>query len=84
MEKYHFDIDDGELSSDAEGTDLKDLASAKCEAVRMAGQVICDAAASFWDRAEWKMTVRTGDGLVLFQLHILGTEAPAGRSALAA
>jgi hypothetical protein len=84
MEKYHFDIDDGELSWDAEGTDLEDLASAKCEAVRMAGQVICDAAGSFWDRAEWKMTVRTGAGLVLFQLHILGTEGTGGTSALAA
>jgi hypothetical protein len=49
----------------------------------MAGQVMCDAAKYFWDEARWKMTVRTGGGLVLFQRHILGKDAAAGRSALA-
>ena len=77
MPKYHFHIDDGGSAPDREGVELENLAVAKCEAIRMAGRIICDAAASFWDRAEWTMTVTDDTGLTMFTLQIVGTEAPA-------
>jgi hypothetical protein len=43
--------------------------------------MICDEADQFWDKAEWNMTVTDDRGLTLFQIHILGTEAPASRGA---
>jgi hypothetical protein len=79
--KYHFNIEDGESTPDAEGTEIDTLAHAKCQAMRMAGQIICDAAETFWDAAEWKMTVTDETGLTLFELLIFGTESAAGRAA---
>ena len=62
---------------DNEGTELKDLAVAKCEAIKTAGRVISDPAATFWDRPDWSITVTDAVGLTLLRLEILGTEAPA-------
>ena len=53
-----------------------DLAAAKCEATKMAGRIICDDADTFWDRAEWSLTVADKNGLTLFQLQFIGIEAP--------
>ena len=84
MPKYHFNIDDGDASADFDGAELESLEVAKCEAVKMAGNMICDAAGEFWDRAEWTMTVSDDRGLTLFTLQFIGTESPAlGSLALA-
>ena len=77
MPRYFFHIEDGSTVHDDEGTELKDLAVAKCEAVKLAGQMICDAAGDFWDREEWKLTATNEDGLTLFCLQFFGTESPA-------
>jgi hypothetical protein len=77
MPQYFFHIEDGTSAVDPDGFELKDLAEAKCEAVIMAGRMICDASKEFWDRAEWQMTVTDDTGLTLFMLDIIGTEAPA-------
>jgi hypothetical protein len=74
MPRYHFNIDD---RTDADGAEMESLAQAKCEAIRMAGQTICQGAEAFWDRAEWKMAVTDASGLILFDLLIIGTESAA-------
>lgn len=81
MARYHFNIEDGAPGPDAEGIEMDSLASAKCEAVKLAGRAICDAAGTFWQEAQWKMTVTDETGLTLFELLIIGTEAAAGRGA---
>jgi hypothetical protein len=77
MPRYYFNVDDDNSTLDTEGSEIETLAKAKCEAVKMAGRIICDAAGKFWDRAEWSMTVTDGAGLTLFTLDFMGTEAPA-------
>jgi hypothetical protein len=77
MPRYFFHIEDGSIVHDDEGTELKDLAVAKCEAVKLAGQMICDAAGDFWDKEEWKLTATDEDGLTLFFLQFFGGESPA-------
>ncbi|HEX9931209.1 MAG TPA: hypothetical protein VGB08_00010 [Allosphingosinicella sp.] len=77
MPRYFFHIHDGVGNHDTEGTELKDLATAKCEGVKLAGRAICDDAATFWDRREWSLTVTDETGLVLYSLNFLGVEAPA-------
>jgi hypothetical protein len=72
--KYHFNTDD---RADADGREMASLAEAKCEAIRMAGQTVCQGAEGFWNRAEWKMTVTDASGLILFDLLIIGTESAA-------
>jgi Domain of unknown function (DUF6894) len=74
MPKYHFNTDD---RADPNGIEMESLAQAKCEAIRMAGQTICQGAEAFWARAEWKMTVTDASGLILFDLLIIGTESAA-------
>ena len=77
MPRYFFNIDDGRSPRDKEGTELKDLATAKCEGVKLAGRIICEDSDRFWDRREWGLTVTDSAGLILFSLAFLGTEAPA-------
>ena len=73
MPVFHFHTD---KDHDVDGIELPDLASAKCEAVKLAGRLICDEADLFWTKAEWSMTVTDDRGLTLFQLQIVGTDAP--------
>jgi len=56
--------------------DLPDTATAKCEAVRYAGRLICEEADRFWDKADFTMTVTDEAGLVLFSLILSGVDAP--------
>jgi hypothetical protein len=80
MSRYFFHIEDGLPVQDDLGVELDTLTQAKCEAVRLAGQSICDAAGHFWDREEWKLTATDEGGLTLFILQFVGTEAPAAQS----
>jgi hypothetical protein len=77
MSKYFFHIDDGTPPIEHEALEADSLADAKCQAVKLAGQMICDAADGFWDRQEWKLTAADEKGLTLFSLEFVGTEAPA-------
>jgi hypothetical protein len=80
LPRYHFNIEDGADGANPDGIELESLARAKCEGVKLAGQAICDAAGTFWNQAQWKMTVTDDTGLSLFELLIIGTESAAGRS----
>jgi hypothetical protein len=74
MSFYYFHVND---ESESTSFHAADLAAAKCEATRMAGRIICDDALTFWDKAEWSLTVTDEGGLTLFQLQFIGTDAPA-------
>jgi hypothetical protein len=67
-------------ASTSHAVEFKDLRIAKCEAVRFAGQLLCDAAETFWDDADFELTVTDERGLILFTMRLFGTEAPAIRS----
>lgn len=69
-----------EPASQRHSVEFKDLHTAKCEAVRFAGQLLCDAAEHFWDDADFELTVTDEKDLILFTMRVFGTEAPAIRS----
>ncbi|RYG99755.1 MAG: hypothetical protein EON58_02755 [Alphaproteobacteria bacterium] len=75
MPRYFFTVQ-GDPEPDREGNEIPDLALAKCEAVKMAGHLICDAASTFWDTQQFTMSVTNEAGLTLFTLEFLGLEAP--------
>jgi hypothetical protein len=77
MARYFFHVIDGLALSDDVGSEHGDLASAKCEAVVYAGRLICEDAASFWDRGDWQMNVTDEVGLTLFTLVFAGYDAAA-------
>lgn len=72
--RYFFHVDD---SHDLEGTELSSTAVAKCEAVKLAGRMLCDGASEFWDSDGFMMIVTDDRGLLLFTLDFVGIEAPA-------
>ena len=76
MPLYYFHVQDGISVPDMEGMEIETLAQVKCEAVKLAGRIFCVAAADFWERAEWSMTVTDNTGLTVCALHFLGIEAP--------
>lgn len=76
MARYFFHVTNG-VDRDTEGVDLPTLAQAKCEAVKAAGEILCEESSAFWDSKEWGMTVTDAKGLTLFSLSFVGTEAPA-------
>lgn len=56
--------------------ELSSIAEAKCAAARYAGTLLCDPASPFCDGRDFSITVADGDGLTLFTLQIIGTDAP--------
>ena len=82
MPRYFFHTNSPEDRGEAAGMEFESLHAAKCEAVRYAGQLLCDAAAHFWDNADFEMTVADEKGLILFTMRVVGTEAPAIRTSL--
>lgn len=66
---------------DDEGLDFSSVHQAKCEAVKYAGQLLADTAEHFWDRGDFELTVTDDKGLILFTMRVVGTEAPAIRTA---
>lgn len=76
MPQYLFNTND-DSPLDVNGTQLSDIAEARCEAVTRAGRLICDAGGKYWKRQELCMSVADGDGLTLFSLHFFGTDAAA-------
>jgi hypothetical protein len=76
MPRYHFNVHDGTSIPDPEGSELPDLASARVQAVRLAADLLREHR-SFWNEGEWKMDVTDGEGLILFSLLFLATDAPA-------
>lgn len=78
MPRFYFHVEDGS-SLDEDGEDLPDLAAAKHVAVKLAGQVISETAATFWDAGELGIRVTDQAGLTLFRLEFFGVESPALR-----
>jgi len=76
MPIYHFEVNDLTHDSDRTVVELEDLAEAKCEAVKFTGNLICEAAGTFWDKQECTLTVTDDAGLTLFRLQVVGTEGP--------
>ena len=80
MPRFLFHTNNPLALPDAAEMEFETVRDAKCEAVRYAGQLMCDAAEHFWDEADFEMTVTDEKGMILFTMRVIGTEAPAIRS----
>lgn len=80
MPRFFFHTNNPDSGHDATGIEFDSVASAKCEAVRYAGRLLCDTADQFWNSADFEMTVTDEKGLILFTMRLVGTEAPALRT----
>ena len=76
MSRYFFTVNDG-LPPDDEGIELSDLGSARIEAVGMAADLLRDRPEALAQGNDWTVSVADESGLLLFQILIVATEAPA-------
>ena len=68
MPRYFFDIKDGHDFPDLQGSEWKDLAEARVEAVRYAAEVLKEMPERFWNAEEWTMSVSDHNRALLFTL----------------
>ena len=71
MPQYFFDIRDGQDFPDLQGSEWKNLAEARVEAVRYAAEVLKEMPERFWHCEEWTMTVSDHNRKMLFTLKFL-------------
>ena len=78
MPHYYFNLKDGRLSLDDEGSELPDIHSARKEALRLSGEVLRhEAAESLWQGEPWQLWVTDqpgGKGATLFTLNFSAVE----------
>lgn len=77
MPLYHFNVEDGVVYPDLEGSEFPDLEAARTEAVRRSGTLLRDNAMSFWGGHGWKLVVTDASGMIMFTLHFLAVSSPA-------
>ena len=75
MPRYYFHVQDGVSTVDNGGTVLRNLATAKREAVKVAGRMRSEEASAFWETQDWRMTVTDQSGLTLFSLIFMAIES---------
>ena len=76
MPRYFFRVDDGASASDSEGIELTGLVQAREQAAILAGGVLQEGAASFWDGQPWSVRVADDPGEILFTLHLTTSSGP--------
>lgn len=76
MPRYFFHLEHAEDVRDIAGTDLPDLAAAKCEAVQVIARELCAHPQGFWDADTYQVTVSDAGGLTLFMVAMMAVLAP--------
>jgi hypothetical protein len=72
MPRYFFHVKDGVDQPDLTGTELRDDATARLQAIITSTRVIGELGDKFWNSGEWQMRVETEDRSVA-TLHFTGT-----------
>ena len=79
MPRFHFHHENGRRYPDEHGAELEDLAAARHAALRSFSEFVGEHPAEFWSAGSWRMTVTDGEGLALFSLELVATDAPVTR-----
>lgn len=82
MPRYHFHLENGEISLDPVGSELRDLDAAKHVSLLMSGDLLKggpDATASLWNGIPWRLWVTdepAGSGNAFFILRFSAEMGP--------
>ena len=79
MPRYFFTTADGTREQDIDGTELPNVATARVEAIKFAGEVLSDHPEMIWDGEDFRVEVSDERGLVLFTVVTMamnGSAAP--------
>lgn len=77
MPRFFFHTETEIRSTDTVGTECLDHIQARREAIRTCGQMMHDCAEGFWGSRPWRVTVTDSAGLVLWEILMDGSAAPA-------
>jgi hypothetical protein len=73
LPRYFFHLAGAVEVPDDEGSELADLEAAKCEAVQLIAQTLCDQPRSFWEADAYRVTTTDENGLILFTVEMIAT-----------
>lgn len=82
MPRYHFNLEDPNLSVDHQGAELADAKAAKCHAITMVGERMCAAPHRFWEADIYRVTVADEHDVKLFTVEIVATTVQTVRKAM--
>lgn len=77
MQRFFFHTADGSRDRDDEGTVLADLASARIEAIKYAGECLANQPGLLWDTRDFRVEVTDERDMLLFTVITLAVNAPA-------
>ena len=77
MPKFFVHLDEPDAITDMLGQDLPNLQSAKCAALRMVAETLCQNPQALWDATLHQVRVADAWGLTLFVVDIQTTPSPA-------
>lgn len=77
MALYFFHIQTDTRDTDVEGTEFATALEARARAIVLCGELMKDAAESFWGTRPWSVTVTGANGLILWDLFMNGFASPA-------
>ena len=78
MERFFFHLDDGSGEPhDLDGIELENVEAARCQAVELIAETLCNSPKTFWDADSYRVTVTDAAGLTLFSVEMIATLAPA-------
>ena len=78
MPLFFFNTADGDRDRDVDGTELPDLAAARSEGIRFAGEALASEPALLRDGEGFRVEVLDADRTLLFTIITLAVNAPAG------
>jgi hypothetical protein len=77
MPRYFFHTQSDIRTTDEVGVELPGALEARKQAIQSCGDLMKDCADVFWDSRPWSVVVTNASGLVLWEIDIDGTAAPA-------
>ena len=77
MPAYYFHLQSGRETRDEAGTELASLHDARCHAVQMIAEMLCNSPERYWEHEEYRVTVSDQTGLTLFTVEMVSTDSAA-------
>lgn len=78
MARYFFHLENTPSPArDTEGVELADIDAAKCHAVTVIAEALCERPRSFWEAETYQIAVTDTGGLTLFMVCMISVIAPA-------
>lgn len=75
MPRYFFHLTSSYDAPDDEGTELGDLDAARCHAVKLIADVLCESPGEYWKAEIYRVTVTDETRLILFTVEMMSVEA---------